>query len=191
MENVKESMQIWYPDHVRKRIDSISKQYPAGFTSVSGSSPSVNGITSGIRADLADDELRRYKIFHEGRRKLAEEIFSREETRDKSTSGGILFTAVVSLIKDAKEDECEQNTGNDDSSSCASICTNVVESESSACSLNGNEESVTQFNAKVLNKNGSNASSSGHKRVRGRRRSVTSSIRKMAGSFLRSRRSSL
>jgi hypothetical protein len=63
--NVQESMDIWYPPEVRNRIRYISTNFPNGFVATGS-----GGQSSGVQADLAALELRRYKVRMEARRKV-------------------------------------------------------------------------------------------------------------------------
>lgn len=56
--NVQNSMDIWYPEEIRKRIDEISNKYPSGFIDTSKGSDQ----SSGVRADLAQLELKRFVV---------------------------------------------------------------------------------------------------------------------------------
>lgn len=56
--NVQDSLRIWYPDSIRDRIDEISAKHPQGFVETSKGSDQ----SSGVRADLAQLELSRYRV---------------------------------------------------------------------------------------------------------------------------------
>ena len=103
--NVQESMEIWFPNLIRKRIDEIASTYPSGF-SISNENDSADGLTSGIKADLAQEELRRYMVFQQGRRKLEKAMHSDELHEHITLSKGKSFFATVqTLVRQAKEDE--------------------------------------------------------------------------------------
>ena len=61
--NVQDSMRIWYPDEIRTRIDGISTKFPLGFVDP-GTTDCIGDQSSGVQADLAELELRKYKVRH-------------------------------------------------------------------------------------------------------------------------------
>jgi len=65
--NVKESMNIWYPEDVRRRIHEISTQFPRGF--VQDDDDDDETIPISIHAQLAEMELKRYSALRSGLRK--------------------------------------------------------------------------------------------------------------------------
>mmetsp|Transcript_41450 Transcript_41450/g.86952 ORF Transcript_41450/g.86952 Transcript_41450/m.86952 type:complete len:379 (-) Transcript_41450:124-1260(-) len=65
--NVQNSLDIWYPDEIRKRISEISIAHPQGFVS---SNIDQSDLPSGVRFDLAILELKRHRIRLSSRRKL-------------------------------------------------------------------------------------------------------------------------
>jgi len=70
--NVQDSMDIWYPGEIRRRIDEISTKYPNGFDDRWSSS----GKPLGVETDLAKLELRRYKVRMESFEKIRRAISS-------------------------------------------------------------------------------------------------------------------
>mmetsp|Transcript_41451 Transcript_41451/g.86956 ORF Transcript_41451/g.86956 Transcript_41451/m.86956 type:complete len:1059 (-) Transcript_41451:124-3300(-) len=67
--NVQNSLDIWYPDEIRKRISDISTRFPQGFIT-SDKDQRCSDLSSGVRFDLAILELKRHKIRLSSRRKL-------------------------------------------------------------------------------------------------------------------------
>lgn len=59
--HVSQSMGIWYPDEVRKKIDEISTKFPNGFVYNPGLSSSVFLPPGTTGVDLAELELKRYE----------------------------------------------------------------------------------------------------------------------------------
>lgn len=57
--NVQDSLSIWYPQEVRSKISEISTLYPEGFRTCAAKS---RGDSAGVLFDLAQLELRRYKV---------------------------------------------------------------------------------------------------------------------------------
>mmetsp|Transcript_20836 Transcript_20836/g.48927 ORF Transcript_20836/g.48927 Transcript_20836/m.48927 type:complete len:859 (-) Transcript_20836:58-2634(-) len=57
--NVQDSLSIWYPQEVRSKISEISTLYPEGFRTCAAKS---RGDSAGVLFDLAQLELRRYKM---------------------------------------------------------------------------------------------------------------------------------
>jgi len=74
--NVQDSMNIWYPDEIRRRIHEISAKYPDGYVD-SGRS----GTDTGVQVDLAGLELHRYKVKLKTKEKLRR-AFSLESITD-------------------------------------------------------------------------------------------------------------
>lgn len=67
--NVQDSMNIWYPDEVRQRINEISANFPLGFVDP-GKDAGALGFQSGVQTDLAVLELRKYMIRMEAKQKI-------------------------------------------------------------------------------------------------------------------------
>ena len=59
--NVQDSLNIWYPPHIRRKIDYVLTNYPGGFVDMSGGMSSPD-LSAGVQADLAQHELRRYSV---------------------------------------------------------------------------------------------------------------------------------
>jgi len=69
--NVQDSMNIWYPDEIRRRIHEISAKYPDGYVD-SGE----RSADAGVQVDLAGLELHRYKVHLQTKEKIRK-AFSR------------------------------------------------------------------------------------------------------------------
>jgi len=64
--HVQDSLEIWYPDEVRRRIHEISTNFPNGFIDPD---KGIRGVGS-VQTDLAILELQRYKVRMESLQKL-------------------------------------------------------------------------------------------------------------------------
>eukprot|EP00584_Thalassiosira_punctigera_P000514 CAMPEP_0172541464 /NCGR_PEP_ID=MMETSP1067-20121228/12266_1 /TAXON_ID=265564 ORGANISM="Thalassiosira punctigera, Strain Tpunct2005C2" /NCGR_SAMPLE_ID=MMETSP1067 /ASSEMBLY_ACC=CAM_ASM_000444 /LENGTH=555 /DNA_ID=CAMNT_0013327509 /DNA_START=1 /DNA_END=1668 /DNA_ORIENTATION=- len=67
--NVQNSLSIWYPEEIRRRMSEISTAFPQGFVP-SGTDSDDADLPIGVRNDLAKLELERYKIRLSSKRKL-------------------------------------------------------------------------------------------------------------------------
>ena len=56
----RQSMQTWFPFHIRERIDDITAKYPNGFIK-SGVRRTVYRLTSDMERDIAELQLKKYK----------------------------------------------------------------------------------------------------------------------------------
>lgn len=57
--NVQDSLRIWYPQEIRRRIDDIHSKYPDGFVDTG---TDAGGLDIGVQADLAELELKRFQV---------------------------------------------------------------------------------------------------------------------------------
>jgi hypothetical protein len=106
--NVQQSMDVWYPPEIRRRIDEISSKYPDGFVERSDSAGASN-YSSGIATDLARLELRKYKTQTNAKDKL-QHAFS------KHTNIRKLTTTAKSTREDEDDDKnmstrCDEHGG--------------------------------------------------------------------------------
>jgi len=74
--NVQDSLDIWYPGIIRRRIQQISTKFPQGFVSSNDNSVHAD-LSIGVRFDLAQLELNRHRIRLSSLRKIKEALSRR------------------------------------------------------------------------------------------------------------------
>ena len=95
--NVQASMNIWYPEDIRRRIHEISRQFPHGFVHYGDKTRR----TSSVSVDLAEMELKRYQVLRQGRKKMRKAMLKRGGNLqgDKPT----LFSTALAMLRLGKE----------------------------------------------------------------------------------------
>lgn len=93
--NVQESIAIWYPEDVQRRIHEITTKYPTGFMQE----------RRGSGVDLAEMELQRYDVGRKGRNKLKRALARRLTGGKRPT----LFSTTLLLLQVGKESDKKSN----------------------------------------------------------------------------------
>jgi len=98
--HVQDSMNTWYPPHIRERIACISEEHPLGFID-SWKERRTYRRTSEMEMNMAELQLDRQKSYRSAISKVRKAIFTQNEMKVKC---GTFFSSALHLMKHAKEE---------------------------------------------------------------------------------------